>query len=314
MSQALTVPAQTLPAGIPATEEGIRTYYGGLEVQTRDTFALALNDKLKAKHVAVAAGGVVALAVTGGVIVLALQAAVAAGALAIVGGGIAAGGIVAYKKFPRWIQSLDNREKERSLAEQNRHVQALQAEANRHIQALKAEARKNPVESLQNYLLGKQNRLKAFKGAVAQIGAQVRSMADMLGQRKKEKPNKDYSSQERDLATMHAAHQKLLSTAVAGDAALVKLHEIIDDEKFNWKFAQVGRSAAEGLRNMTGEELLEGMLADESFDAIRNEFNSVFSEIEVEIGNINSNNLLTFGDGVTIDVSSINIPEAVSVS
>ncbi|NRR31773.1 hypothetical protein HSX11_16465 [Oxalobacteraceae bacterium] len=62
---------------------------------------------------------------------------------------------------------------------------------NRLLAARKAEARANPIEQLQNFLMQKRERVRAFKGAVVQIGAQIKSMSDMIDERKRQKGRLD---------------------------------------------------------------------------------------------------------------------------
>jgi hypothetical protein len=71
------------------------------------------------------------------------------------------------------------------------------------------------------------------------------------------------------------------------------------------------------LRAMSGQDILNEMLAGESFDEVRETFNRVFTDIEVEVGNLNTGKVLTFGSGddsLTLDLSGIHIetPELVS--
>ena len=51
---------------------------------------------------------------------------------------------------------------------------------NRLLAARKAEARANPIEQLQNFLMQKRQRVASFKEAVVRIGAQIKSMSDMI--------------------------------------------------------------------------------------------------------------------------------------
>lgn len=183
----------------------------------------------------------------------------------------------------------------------------LQKWENRILAARKAEARQNPIEQLQNYLQAKAEQLRAFKSAVATIGGNVESLRDMINERKKAKPGYDAAKQERALKAMRDAYDTLRTKAAAGEAALQELKETIDDKSFEWNFAQAGQQAMQNLNATSGQELLDQMLADEAFSSVRNNFNQVFAELEVEAGRLNSAQQLKFGEE-TIDVSGVHIP------
>lgn len=294
------------------TELAIQQSYGGQLQEVDRTYQTTVAGALTRRNLAI--GGTAAV----GLLVLtpiAWAVATAAASLAVAGvisGALVAGGVYAKMRLPLWIKKGHDRVSYELLVQANKQKERIQQEMNRALAALKAEARKNPIEQLQNYLLEKQRRLEAFKAAVSQIGGQVKTLADMLRERKLAKPGKDYSKKEESLAAMQAAYRGLRTKAEQGDRAIVELREVIDDQKFDWKFAQVGQSAVQNLKAMNGQDLLNEMLAGESFDEVRENFNKVFSDIEVEIGNINSGKALSFGegnDGLTIDISAIHIDQ-----
>jgi hypothetical protein len=275
-----------------ASVSGFRTDFKN-EVEAKQYFAEAIKKQLRGKK---------ALFVVGSVVVLALitplvWAAVTAGlglavlALLLVGAG------VAWKWIPNLFLKVENR-----IRESN------QREMNRHLAALKAEARKNPIEQLQNYLQLKAQQLTSYETFVSQVGTQVRSIGDMLTTRKREKPDRDYSKKDEALAAMQRAYKFHLGKAEAGRMALAALKEAVEDAKFDYQFGKVGQAAMQHMQALEGQDLLNEMLAAESFSSVRDNFNQVFSEIEVQIGTINSAKQLDFGEGVSLDVSGIHIP------
>ncbi|MCL2160755.1 MAG: hypothetical protein FWH56_02540 [Betaproteobacteria bacterium] len=195
-------------------------------------------------------------------------------------------------------------------------VQALpllgQKWENRLLTGRKNEARKNPIEQLQNFLQKKAKRVALFRQAVIQIGTQIKGLGDMLEERRRTKPGYDASKQEAALASMRQAHQALESKYRRAEEALDQLREVIDDKKFEWSFGKAGQAAMAQLNAASGEDLFNKMLADEAFASVRDNFNQVFAELELEAGRLNSQNQLTFGDGMTIDLSAIHIPEQIS--
>lgn len=178
---------------------------------------------------------------------------------------------------------------------------------NRLLAARKAEARAHPIEQLQNFMLEKRMRVTAFKQAVVRIGAQIKGMSDMIEERKRQKPGYDAARQEAAVRAMKDAHVILVDKYKNAELALVELAEVVEDKKFEWKFGQAGQEALQNLNATSGQELLNQMLADEAFDSVRDNFNQVFSELEMEAEKLNSAKELSFDDGMSIDLSSIQI-------
>lgn len=178
---------------------------------------------------------------------------------------------------------------------------------NRLLAARKAEARANPIEQLQNFLMQKRQRVASFKEAVVRIGAQIKSMSDMIEDRKRQKPGYDATKQEKAVKAMREAHQLLVGKYKNAEQALEQLSDVIEDKKFEWKFGQAGQAAIQNLNATSGQELLDQMLADEAFDSVRDNFNQVFSELEMEASKLSTAKELSFDDGMTIDLSSIHI-------
>lgn len=178
---------------------------------------------------------------------------------------------------------------------------------NRLLAARKAQARANPIEQLQNFLLQKRQRVAAFRQAVLHIGAQIKSMGDMIEERKRQKPGYDASRQENAVRAMKDAHGVLVVKYKDAERALVQLSEVVDDKKFEWKFGQAGQVALQNLNATSGQELLNQMLADEAFDSVRDNFNQVFAELEMEAEKLSSAKELSFDDGMSIDLASIQI-------
>lgn len=175
----------------------------------------------------------------------------------------------------------------------------------------KAEARENPIEQLQNFLMEKMKRVDVFKQAVVAIATQIKGLAEMLRERKRVKPNGDYTRQEEALNQMNAAHSVLVDRYKNAEQAIHELRDIIDDKKFEWSFGQAGQLAIAQLNAASGEELLNQILADEAFASVRDNFNKVFAELEIEATRLTDTKQLTFEGGMTLDLSAIRIPERV---
>lgn len=178
----------------------------------------------------------------------------------------------------------------------------------------KAEASRNPIEQLQNYFRQKSEQLAAFKQATAAIGGQIGSLEDMVAERKRKKPDADCSKQERTITLMRKAHNALVGKYNEGEKALKELKEAIEDQTFAWNFAQAGDAASKALNATSGEALVQEMLADEAFASVRNNFNRVFADLEMEAAKINSGDRLQIeGTSETFDTSKIQIPNFAAV-
>lgn len=234
-------------------------------------------------RVAFGVGAIAVLALLAPLIIMAAQAGIGLillGAIGIVGFGV-------LKSLPLMGQKLEN------------YI----------LGARKSEAMKNPIEQLQNFLMQKAKQVSDFKSAVANIGAQIKSLEDMVKQRKRERPGYDATSQESSIAAMKQAHETLRQKYVNADQALIELRLAIDDKTFEWKFSQAGQKALATLNATSGQELMEQMLADTAFASVTDNFNKVFAELELEAQHLTDAKQLSYNNGMVIDVSSINLQQ-----
>ena len=267
------------------------TFKNELEVQ--EHFTRIINNKVLMRKFAFVGGSLLGLALLWPIIQAAMFAGLGLAAIAVL--HVSAGAAKRY--LPVLWQKVEG------------HVIELQQrEANRHLAALKAEARKNPIEQLQNYLMDKEQELRDYQDFVSDIGAQVKSAQDLLKDRKRQKPDRDYSRKDEAMAAMNMAYEFHLGMAKKGVKALDALREAVDDAKFDWKFGQIGQGAMQQMQALEGKDLIDQILAAESFDSVRTNFHKVFSDIEVQIGKINTSQQIEFGEGMAFDVSQLNIP------
>ena len=230
-------------------------------------------------RVAAALAAVAVLALMAPLIVLAVTGGLGLLALALIG----ALGVAMFQALPLLGQKLENR----------------------LLAARKAEARANPIEQLQHFLLQKRQRVVAFKQAVVRIGAQIKSMSDMLDERRRQRPGYDTARQEKAIKAMTEAHALLVVKYSNAELALAQLNEVVEDKKFEWQFGQAGQEAIRNLNATSGQQLLDQMLADEAFDSVRDNFNQVFAELELEAAKLSTAKALSFDDGMSIDLTSI---------
>jgi len=250
---------------------------------------LALNQttRVVGVRVAAAAAAVLALALLGNII---WSAAVAgAGLLAL--GGIGIVGVGLLQALPLLGQKWENK----------------------RLALRKREARENPIEQLQSFLVQKAERVREFKAAVVAIGTQIKSLESMIAERKAQRRDYDSSKQERSVDAMKAAHMRLIEKLDRAEVALQELHQKIEDKKFEWKFGQAGQAAIKSLNASGGQELVDEMLADEAFDSVRDNFNQVFSELELEAAHIGAGKPLALDNDVAWDVPELGIAQLQTV-
>ena len=176
----------------------------------------------------------------------------------------------------------------------------------------KAEARGNPIEQLQNFLMQKAKQVAEFKAATTSIGSQIKTLEAMVAQRKRERPNYDSSPQEKSIEAMKVAHRRLMVKYTNAEEALAQLRLVIQDKEFEWKFSQAGQKAMQSLNATSGKELMEAMLADEAFSAVTENFNNVFAELEMEAQHLTDAKSLEFDQGMTLDLTQINLTHKVT--
>ena len=176
----------------------------------------------------------------------------------------------------------------------------------------KAEARGNPIEQLQNFLMQKARQVAEFKSATTSIGSQIKTLEGMVAQRKRERPGYDASAQEKSIEAMKTAHRRLMIKYTNAEEALSQLRLVIQDKEFEWKFSQAGQKAMQSLNATSGKELMEAMLADEAFSAVTENFNNVFAELEMEAQHLTDAKSLDFDQGMTLDLTQINLTHKVT--
>ena len=263
------------------------------ELDIKSEFAKKLSKEITTKRIIVSLVGIVGLAVIAPLTYIAVISGL--GLVAV--GTLGLGGFFVWKEIPLWIQKKENYITER-----------IQIEENEHLKKMKLEARKNPVEQLQNHLKLTANRLEKYKKFVSEFGAKVKTKEDMLADRKKRKPNNDYSKNDLAIESMQKVYNFHLTKIDEGNKVIDDIYEKIDDAEFNVDFSDIGTLAIENMPGSgDGQIILDNILANEAFNEARSRYNQVLTDIEVQIGAINSGIKLEFGED-TIDMSGFHIP------
>ncbi|WP_338414978.1 hypothetical protein [uncultured Sphaerotilus sp.] len=206
------------------------------------------------------AGTVVALAAGSGLVWSAVSTGIGLGALALLAGV----GFAAIQAVPLGVQMLENR------------VLGLH----------KREARRNPIEQLQTDCLRREERLQGFRQALVGIGAQIRSLQQMIDARRRVDATQNLATQEHAVQRMQAFYEANCTRLEEAHAALSAFREQVQQKVFEWEFAQAGQVVMAALHPSATEDLLQGLLTDEALRAVQTRFNTVFAELDVEMRSV----------------------------
>jgi hypothetical protein len=165
---------------------------------------------------------------------------------------------------------------------------ALQRLENRLLSLRKAEARSNPVEQLQNDMLRREERLQAFRRALATIGGQIGSMEQMVAERRHLDPGHVLDRQQRALDRMRHFHACNVQRLEDARVALEAFQQQVQQKVFEWEFAQAGRQVMSALNPRELSDLMQNLLTDEALRAVRDRFNEVFAELDVEMRSVDA--------------------------
>lgn len=207
---------------------------------------------------AVCAGGCIALLCLAAPLV---WAAVSAGAGIAALAAMAAVGLVAFQSIPLGMQKLENR----------------------LMQLHRAEARRNPVEQLQNEMLRRAQRLKAFRNALVTVGGQIESIAQMLAERQHSDPEHVLERQARALQRLKQFHGINLNRLVQAQAALEEFRLTVQRKESEWNIATEIDRATRVMDPHAADQLLQDLMTDTALRAVQDRFNTVFAELDIQM-------------------------------
>ncbi|HTU62918.1 MAG TPA: hypothetical protein VMF89_30870 [Polyangiales bacterium] len=156
----------------------------------------------------------------------------------------------------------------------------------RLLRARLAEARENPVEELISALVERSAQLERYRAALAAIAAQIEGMREMLAQRRAADPKHDTQKQAAALLKMQSFHTHHLGQLANAEAALIEYKRHLQVKRFEWSFAEAGRSVLNGLRASDRESIVRELLSDEATRAVQLSFDQVFASLEIELRQI----------------------------
>lgn len=160
---------------------------------------------------------------------------------------------------------------------------AAQKLENRLLAARKAEARANPIEQLQNEVLRREERLRSFRAALVQIGAQIESMAQMIEARRQTDPGHALQRQQQALQRMTQFHELNVKRLQAAQNALDAFRHQVQQKVFEWEFYVAGKQVLEVLNPSELGQLMHSLLTDEALKSVQQRFNEVFAELDIDL-------------------------------
>ncbi len=160
---------------------------------------------------------------------------------------------------------------------------AAQKLENRLLAARKTEARANPIEQLQNDVLRREERLRSFRAALVQIGAQIEAMAQMIETRRQSDPGHALQRQQQALQRMTQFHELNLKRLQAAQDALDAFRHQVQQKVFEWEFYVAGKQVLEVLNPSELGQLMQSLLTDEALKSVQQRFNEVFAELDIDL-------------------------------
>lgn len=150
--------------------------------------------------------------------------------------------------------------------------------ANWRIMALKHEAARNPVETLQNDYLRRQESLKDFGAAITTFSAKVSTFADKLVEFRKQYPD-EVEKFNAQLAKMRQLLDLRRAKYKSAQAELARYEDEIQKAGAIWQMGQAAADMAEAA-GMTEEDFLAKIQVETALDSVQAQLNVAFSDLE----------------------------------
>lgn len=244
--------------------------------QVKQKFIEETQSQLANKKWLAIGAGIVLLAVFSSIAVAALTAGLALTALAGIGLGLTVSSIYVYKRFPLWVQQMENNV-----------IEARQKEMLNHLESMKKTAKLNPIEQMEATYMMKKRKLSEFSNAVVALKASVDKQQRKLKEIKKEKPHFDMSEEEAQTKKMES-YVVLKETQLRKAAAtLADFKDNIDQIKVKWEFQLEANEAIKAMNTSDKESMMAELLTDTAFEQVHTSFDKIFAQMELEMNDIN---------------------------
>ena len=159
---------------------------------------------------------------------------------------------------------------------------------NQLLRARKAEARRNPIEQLQNEVMRRAQRLKAFRQALVAVSGQIASIEQMLEERRHKDPAHALQRHEQAVGRLRDFQRLNMARLSQAQEALDEFRCTVERKESEWRIALAIGEASELLDPNATDNLLQDMLTDTALRSVQERFNSVFAELDVQMHSIDS--------------------------
>lgn len=162
-------------------------------------------------------------------------------------------------------------------------VLAMKA-ANWKIAGIKAEAAANPIETLHNIRIEKQDQLQKGWEALKMVKAAVRTFQDKVDSFRAKFGNNDPQTEKfaAQLETMRHVEAQTAEKMNRAQSALVLFDREIERATAIWDVSQAGQAATKAAK-MNSADIYEKIKADTAIDSVQLSLNTVFAELETSM-------------------------------
>lgn len=194
--------------------------------------------------------------------------------------------------------------------------------ANWRLKLLKAEAMRNPVETLQNQYVKKQQSLNEFREQIRIFSAQVLTFADQVKQYVQEGLD-DAPTYVEQLSKMKRLLQLRQEKYQDATNTLAEFSETIKRTDRKWKMACAAVKMNEAAGSMEGD-VFDKICIETSLESVQTKLNEAFADLEISLLDDDKEkakrlfaekkqNQLTAGSVNVIDVTSVNSTQKILV-
>ena len=257
--------------------------------QVKQKFIEETQSQLANKKWLAVGAGIVLLAIFSSIAVAALTAGLALTALAGIGLGLTVSSIYVYKRFPLWIQKMENGV-----------IEARQKEMLSHLESMKKTAKLNPIEQMEATYMMKRRKLTEFSRAVVALKASVDKQQRKLKQIKKEKPHFDMSEEEAQTQKMESYVVLKETQLRKAGATLADFKDNVDQIKVKWEFQLEANEAIKAMNTSDKDSMMAELLTDTAFEQVHTSFDKVFAQMELEMNDIN----ITLNETAPLSISA----------
>ena len=181
---------------------------------------------------------------------------------------------------------------------------------NKVIQMQIAEAEKNPIQQMWNRIEQRGAQLTETEKFLTTVGGQIGAMKRMIRDQKIADPGYDASDEDAAIVKMEQFFTDLKMDYQEALKALDAMKLEFKRKKFKWGFSEAADNAMAAMSVQDAASMRAEMLKDVAFQAVETRFESTFAKLDVKTLKLNANKQLSFGKGVTLDVSAVRIPTA----